>query len=294
MPSSRRTLPAVLLASFFIHSVGGYWPLLQLATTHIPASNYFDCRLLPGLSRKQHEICKHNRHAVRAAASGLREAIDECKLQFASEKWNCTTKRGHDAAALQVASRESAYVYALTAGAVSRAVAKACALGQIPDCQCGDRPQQSSKNFIWAGCSDNVRYGNWFSRRFMDTTEKQRMDGRALMNLHNNRVTVLPEKSELILKPSSSRTERSTEASKAELVFLEKSPDFCAINSRKHLPGSSGRECFSEEKCHDLCCGRGWTVEHQWKNEPCRCKFEWCCEVKCQQCTKLVQRRFCR
>ncbi|KAI6214468.1 Protein Wnt-4 [Aphelenchoides besseyi] len=179
-------------------------------------------------------------------------------------------------------------------------------------------------------------------RRFIDTAEKRRLDGRALMNLHNNRVgrkvlasnlrkqckchgwilcnenvlenssitrrlrfstqtkilestTIMPEKSELVLKSGNVRAERSAlEASKAELVFLEKSPDFCDIHPKRGLPGTSGRECFSEEQCHDLCCGRGWNVEHHWQNEPCRCKFEWCCEVKCQTCTKLVQRRFCR
>lgn len=31
----------------------------------------------------------------------------------------------------------------------------------------------STKEFIWAGCSDNVKYGNTFSRKFIDAVEKQ-------------------------------------------------------------------------------------------------------------------------
>jgi len=31
----------------------------------------------------------------------------------------------------------------------------------------------STKEFIWAGCSDNVKYGNTFSRKFIDSVEKQ-------------------------------------------------------------------------------------------------------------------------
>ncbi|KAI6187507.1 Protein Wnt-4 [Aphelenchoides besseyi] len=346
MEISRSFYTTLLLFFESLGFVSSWWPLAQLASTSLPTNSHFDCRILAGLTRKQQEICKQNRFAVRSAADGIRDAVEECRIQFAVEKWNCTTKHGNGIPNIPVASRESAFVHALTAGAVSRAVAKACSLGQIPDCQCGDRPQQSSKNFIWAGCADNVRYGNFFSRRFIDTAEKQRLDGRALMNLHNNRVgrkvlasnlrkqckchgvsgscvtktcwktvplledyasvlkqkyskaqqvTVMPERSELVLKSGSARAERSAvEASKAELVYLEKSPDFCDIHPKRGLAGTSGRECFGEEQCHDLCCGRGWIVEHHWQNEACRCKFEWCCEVKCQTCTKLVQRRFCR
>ena len=41
--------------------------------------------------------------------------------------------------------------------------------------------------FDWGGCSDNVRYGSEFTRHFVDAREKRIRDGRALMNLHNNR-----------------------------------------------------------------------------------------------------------
>ncbi|KAK6061653.1 wnt family protein [Cooperia oncophora] len=60
--------------------------------------------------------------------------------------------------------------------------------GLIDDCGCGPIPSSLSNKFVWAGCSDNVRYGNSFGRKFIDVTDKVHSDARALMNLHNNRV----------------------------------------------------------------------------------------------------------
>ncbi|KIH42642.1 wnt family protein [Ancylostoma duodenale] len=60
--------------------------------------------------------------------------------------------------------------------------------GLIEDCGCGPTPSTVSNKFVWAGCSDNVRYGNSFGRKFIDVNDKIHTDARALMNLHNNRV----------------------------------------------------------------------------------------------------------
>lgn len=108
------------------------------------------------------------------------------------------------------------------------------------------------------------------------------------------KVTVMPDKEGLIIKPIS-RTERfvntrfssstpipiafkysismQTPASKGELVFLEESPDYCIANPKQHIEGTSGRECFHEEKCRDLCCGRGWVVINEWVEENCNCSL---------------------
>ncbi|CAD5221966.1 unnamed protein product [Bursaphelenchus okinawaensis] len=358
--------------------------LTQMAATPLPSALYFDCNSLPGLSKKQLELCKHNPSAMRAVATGLKDAVNECQTQFSNEKWNCSAKHGFGTALLNIASRESAYVYALSAGAVSHSVAKACAKGLIPDCGCGDRPRQTSKDFIWAGCSDNLKYGNQFSRRFVDVTEKHKLDSRAKMNLHNNRVgrkvlansmktkckchgvsgscvtktcwkvvpdidefarnlkhkyeraqqvTVNTDSNELIVRSqlAVSRTERylqhdqfdtkskqanlkskydyqlsnpqqfhyqyqlnTTPASRADLVFLDDSPNYCEIDQKNEIGGTKGRECANDKECDKICCGRGYDTKYEWQTEPCHCKFEWCCEVKCQQCERLVERRFCR
>src|SRR5687767_11049977 len=96
-----------------------------------------------------------------------------------------------------------------------------------------------------------------------------------------------------MLKPANGRTERyinvrlSTSplhsqtysphsqypANKAELVFLEESPDYCVPNPKQDIRGTSGRECGSEDQCYKLCCEKSWRVVHEWKTDPCHCKL---------------------
>jgi hypothetical protein len=46
--------------------------------------------------------------------------------------------------------------------------------------------------WTWGGCSDDVDYGIWFAKTFVDAEEEMRYlaspDARTLMNLHNNAV----------------------------------------------------------------------------------------------------------
>uniref|UniRef100_A0AC35U7D2 Protein Wnt n=1 Tax=Rhabditophanes sp. KR3021 TaxID=114890 RepID=A0AC35U7D2_9BILA len=306
--------------------------------------------------------------------SGLKKAVIECRHQFQEEQWNCTGDSGFGVSPYKVASRESAYVYAISSAAISHSIARACAQGLIPNCGCGQLPVNSRQHtdYMWSGCSDNVRFGNSFGRKFMDNVEKQHMDARALMNLHNNKaarklmshhmqksckchgvsgscvtktcwkavpkfeefalmlkekyeraqqVTTTPQNNELIVRSphynvvpasnydksyssSSSNTlirsgrflkedNAPRSASIGELVFLDQSPDYCVYDPKNEIFGTTGREC-TKETCPKLCCGRGWITHRELKQEPCHCKFVYCCEVKCQTCTKIVEKHHCR
>ena len=66
----------------------------------------------------------------------------------------------------------------------------ACSSGGLEKCGC-DRSveQRAAQHFEWSGCSDNIAYGNAFSRAFVDARERVKgggAGGGALMNLHNN------------------------------------------------------------------------------------------------------------
>nr|KAG5713621.1 hypothetical protein BaRGS_024669 [Batillaria attramentaria] len=88
----------------------------------------------------------------------------------------------------QTWSRETAFIYSITSAAVSHSVARACAEGSLHTCTCDYEYKErspSGSDWEWSGCSDNVKFGNKFSRRFVDVVEKGR-DFRYMMNLHNN------------------------------------------------------------------------------------------------------------
>lgn len=52
--------------------------------------------------------------------------------------------------------------------------------------------------------------------------------------------------------------------------------------------GTVGRKCNRTStgtgSCSSMCCGRGYNMAKEHRDEKCYCKFLWCCQVKCQEC----------
>jgi len=72
------------------------------------------------------------------------------------------------------------------------------------------------------------------------------------------------------------------------LLFYEKSPNFCESNQSLDFVGTSGRICNrtgTMGDCRTLCCGRGYKLVRQVVQEPCNCRFFWCCTIQCHTCT---------
>uniref|UniRef100_T1ITD0 Protein Wnt n=1 Tax=Strigamia maritima TaxID=126957 RepID=T1ITD0_STRMM len=159
------------------------------------------CDNIPGLVRRQRILCQRHPNAMLSVSEGARIGISECQYQFRHHRWNCSTLE-RDASVfgkvlLKIGSREAAFVYAISSAGVVYAITRACAKGQLLHCACDESKQvgyfykgmnrDSHGTFTWGGCSDNIRFGNDFARKFVDAREKHQRDARALMNLHNNR-----------------------------------------------------------------------------------------------------------
>ena len=82
-----------------------------------------------------------------------------------------------------------------------------------------------------------------------------------------------------------------------DLVYYEKSPDFCEPNPSYGITGTKGRQCDDDsmgvDGCDLMCCGRGHQTETYVARERCNCTFFWCCEVQCKVCTKTKLRHRC-
>ncbi|XP_060074308.1 protein Wnt-10a-like [Ylistrum balloti] len=76
---------------------------------------------------------------------------------------------------------------------------------------------------------------------------------------------------------------------KSDLIFYERSPNYCDVNPRVDSIGTSGRLCNKTSSgvnnCQTLCCGRGYNTLRVKRTERCDCKFHWCCYVVCKTCS---------
>ncbi|OQV22138.1 Protein Wnt-4 [Hypsibius exemplaris] len=336
---------------------GGFHP--ELAVLPPPVSDTSEpsdwCGSIPGLVDRQVALCRRNPEIFWHIRDAAKLAIKECQYQFHNERWNCTTSNDRHVfgKTMSKATKETAFITAISSAAVVYSVVSACSSGNVTGCGCVDIRRQSQKpagdGWTWSGCTDNIEYGMWFSRQFNDAQEDiKRKDARNVkdaMHLHNKETgrTVVQRQmgkdcrchgvsgscetkscwrkmapfrdtgNELKAKHDNAvwiarkyakklkrrgRMVKHRPITNNELVFLEKSPDYCRHNPAKGIAGTAGRLCNATstgpEGCGTLCCKRGYITQVIWRREQCRCKFVWCCEVKCQICNIKKEIHTCK
>lgn len=79
--------------------------------------------------------------------------------------------------------------------------------------------------------------------------------------------------------------------SPTDMLYYEESPSFCLPDERYSIKGTKGRVCVIDNPdatndCKELCCGRGYKTEVRIEKYKCECKFQYCCRLECNTCTR--------
>lgn len=102
-----------------------------------------------------------------------------------------------------------------------------------------------------------------------------------------------PKARKLVLQSNTSR-----KPDEDSLVYLNDSETYCERDVSSGIPGTRDRICnktsTGEDSCHFLCCERGYDTHNFTQVTQCKCKFHWCCEVKCKECVENVVKHTCK
>lgn len=118
--------------------------------------------------------------------------------------------------------------------------------------------------------------------------------GDYLFENYNSAKLVIPWRGGRLRRPKTLLLKKSKKPNRKprrrDLVYLEKSPNYCEYNPNTGSLGTVGRNCNKgsneNDGCDLMCCGRGYNTHQYTKTWQCNCTFHWCCNVNCKNCTE--------
>ncbi|KAH8378511.1 hypothetical protein KR093_011749 [Drosophila rubida] len=126
------------------------------------------CRFMPATRRQNHQ-CRKETGLPGTLNEARKLATQHCEDQFRYDRWNCSIETRGKRNIFKKLYKETAFVHALTAAAMTHSIARACAEGRMTKCSCGPRKQnRADQDFQWGGCNDNLKHGKRVTRSFLE------------------------------------------------------------------------------------------------------------------------------
>ncbi|XP_072529251.1 protein Wnt-7b isoform X1 [Salminus brasiliensis] len=143
--------------------------------------------------------------------------------------------------------------------------------------------------------------GSCTTKTCWTTLPKFREIGYVLKERYGVAVQVEAVRATRLRQPSFLRLKQSRgyiKPTDTDLVYLERSPNYCEEDAATGSAGTRGRFCNHTsphpDGCGLMCCGRGHDTHQYTRVWQCNCKFQWCCFVKCNTCSEKTEVFTCK
>ncbi|XP_042662920.1 protein Wnt-7a isoform X1 [Tyto alba] len=162
---------------------------------------------------------------------------------------------------------------------------------------------------IWMILEENMKLeckchgvsGSCTTKTCWTTLPKFRELGYILKDKYNEAVQVEPVRASRNKRPTFLKIKKPLSYRKpmdTDLVYIEKSPNYCEEDPVTGSVGTQGRMCNKTAQqsngCDLMCCGRGYNTHQYSRVWQCNCKFHWCCYVKCNTCSERTEVYTCK
>ncbi|XP_056099631.1 protein Wnt-7b isoform X1 [Rhinichthys klamathensis goyatoka] len=143
--------------------------------------------------------------------------------------------------------------------------------------------------------------GSCTTKTCWTTLPKFREIGYVLKDKYNKAVHVEAVRASRLRQPTFLKVKKTHGYQKpleTDLVYIERSPNYCEEDAKTGSVGTQGRMCNRTsphtDGCDLMCCGRGYNTHQYTKVWQCNCKFQWCCFVKCNTCSERTEVFTCK
>ncbi|XP_017599233.1 PREDICTED: protein Wnt-16 [Corvus brachyrhynchos] len=233
-----------------------------------------------------------------------------------------------------VGTKETAFISAVTAAGLVHSVTRSCSAGNMTECSCDVTPRhggrapdakfldapfknitgksgsglvamnlhnneagrQAVAKLMSVDCRCHGVSGSCAVKTCWKTMSSFEKVGRFLKDKYENSIQISDRLKKKLRRKE--KSQRKIPIGKEDLLYVNKSPNYCVEDQKLGIPGTQGRECNRTSQgpdgCNLLCCGRGYNTHVVRHVERCECKFVWCCYVRCRRCETMTDVHTCK